>query len=127
MQAHEDLLNEAGPFCNPSTGEVVQRLPDELMRRLRDANLARGIPRQRSGNTQTYATWFVFFTDEIKERVMREFRQANQKRKRKSKSKAGAESGDRPDAEGSPSPDESPAPQAQSGLAQFRRIRQMRK
>ncbi len=118
MQAHQDLLNQARPFCNPSTGEVVQRLPDELMQQLRAAKLTRGIPGCRSQHTQTYATWFVFFSDQIRDRVLLEFREANLNRKRGRKAVVGS-------VEQLPTgSDQSVAqPSAQRGLAQFRQTR----
>lgn len=121
MQLHEDLLNQARPFCNPETGEVVRRLPDEIMQQLRAAKLARGIPCRRSQNTQTYATWFVFFNDQIRDRVLREFREANTKRKPERKDATKADS---PTTASSPSNvSGSSPPLAQRGLGQFRRMR----
>ena len=82
MQDHRELLNLPRPFCDPATGEVVQRLPDKLMLQLCAANLARGIPGCQSNHTQTGGTWFVFFTDEIRDQVLLGFREANYNRKR---------------------------------------------
>ena len=67
---HEELLNEARAFCDPTSGEVVERIPETLMEKLRAAQLARGIPGKRSEQTQSYATWFVFLNSEIRERVL---------------------------------------------------------
>jgi len=44
MKEHEQLLDEARNFCNQTTGEVLDRIPEELMNRLRAAKLARGVP-----------------------------------------------------------------------------------
>ena len=41
------LLDEARRYCDQKTGEVVQRIPEELMDKLRAAKLARGIPGSR--------------------------------------------------------------------------------
>lgn len=69
------FLDEARQFCD-AHGEVVQRIPDELMARLRQAKLARGIPGRPSSRTGTRATWFVFFSDVIRDRVLAERRVA---------------------------------------------------
>ena len=34
MDNVDQLLNEARGFCDPSTGEVLQRIPEELMQKL---------------------------------------------------------------------------------------------
>ena len=71
MSEDEQLLDEARPFCDAATGEVVERMPEELMQRLRAAKLARGIPGQAS-----QATWFVFLNSEIHDGVLVEYRKA---------------------------------------------------
>lgn len=81
MKEHEQLLEEAGAFCHPTTGEVLQRIPEELMNRLRAAKLARGVPGRRSDRTDTHATWFVFLSDDIGEQVLAKWRDANRQRK----------------------------------------------
>ena len=43
MSKDEQLLDEARVFCDPSTGEVLKRIPEELMQKLRMAQLARGV------------------------------------------------------------------------------------
>ena len=82
MTDHEQLLEQAWRFCDPNTGEVLARLPDELMSKLRAAGLARGVPGKRNEQTETYATWFVFLSDGIRDRVMAEWREANRQAKR---------------------------------------------
>jgi hypothetical protein len=88
MPDHQDLLDEARPYCDASTGEVLERIPDDLMRRLRAARLARGVPRLKNQNTQTQATWYVFLTDQIREQITVACRDANSQRRRARKSKA---------------------------------------
>ena len=83
MNEHEQLLDDARKFCEPTTGEVVECIPEELMMKLRAAELARGIPGKRSERTQSYATWFVFFNNEIRDRVLTEWRKAKTARKRR--------------------------------------------
>ena len=83
MSEHQQLLDEARQFCDPTTGEVVERIPEDLMKQLRAAKLARGIPGTPSQRTESYATWFVFLNDEIRERVMAEWRKGNAARKRR--------------------------------------------
>ncbi len=118
MENHQDLLNQSRPFCDASTGEIVQRLPEELMQQLRAAKLTRGIPGCRSHHTQTYATWFVFFTDQIRDRVLLESREANHNRKRGRTAVVGSAEQQLADN------DQSVAqPPAQRGLAQFRQTR----
>jgi hypothetical protein len=82
MSEHQELLDEARRFCDPTTGEVVQRIPEELMKTLRQAHLARGIPGKRSQRTESHATWYVFLNSEIRDRVLAEWRKANAARKR---------------------------------------------
>ncbi|MFV2069126.1 MAG: hypothetical protein ACC645_19335, partial [Pirellulales bacterium] len=82
MSEHQQLLDTARQFCDPATGEVVERIPEDLMRKLRAAKLARGIPGTPSQRTESHATWFVFLNDEIRERVLSEWRKANAARKR---------------------------------------------
>ena len=43
MDERECLLSEARNFCDAVSGEVVERIPDNLMHRLRAAKLAVGI------------------------------------------------------------------------------------
>jgi len=83
MKEHEQLLKEARDFCDPTTGEVLQRIPEELINQLRAAKLAKGIPGGRSERTETYATWFVFFSDDIREEVLAKWREANRQRRRR--------------------------------------------
>ena len=82
MSEHQQLLDEARQFCDPTTGEVMERIPEDLMKQLRTAKLARGIPGTPSQRTESYATWFVLVNDEIRERVLAEWRKANAARKR---------------------------------------------
>jgi hypothetical protein len=82
MSEHQELLEDARPFCDPETGEVLRRIPEELMKKLREAKLARGIPGKPSRRTESYATWFVFLTSEIRDRVLAEWRRANAAQKR---------------------------------------------
>lgn len=93
MSEDQKLLDEARRFCDPTTGEVLRRIPEELMNKLREAKLARGIPGKRSRRTETYATWFVFLNSEIGNRVLAEWRKAKAARKRaRGKAKQGRES-----------------------------------
>lgn len=88
----QELLDEARRFCDPTTGEVVERIPEELMKRLREAKLARGIPGKPSHRTETHATWFVFLRSDIQDRVLAEWRKARAARKRtRGKAKQGPE------------------------------------
>jgi hypothetical protein len=120
MQSHQELLNQARPFCDPSTGEVVQRIPDELMQQLRAAKLAKGIPGGNNHNTQTHATWFVFLTDQIRDRALLGFREANRMQKQGQRGrKAAVGSVEQHPADSV----QAVAPQAQRGLAQFRQSR----
>jgi hypothetical protein len=79
----EELLNEARAYCDPNTGEVVKRMPEKLMRQLRDARLARGIHGRRSEATKSQATWFVFLNDNIRDLILREWRTASKQPKRR--------------------------------------------
>ena len=83
MNDHQQLLDEARQFCDPTTGEVAERIPEDLMGKLRAAKLARGIPGTRGQRTESYATWFVFLNDEIRERVLAEWRKVSSARKRR--------------------------------------------
>lgn len=112
MPTNEDLLDEARPFCDPSTGEVLQRIPEELMQRLRAAHLARGIPGRRSPHTQSFATWFVFFNEEIRASVLNEYLTAQRKRRGTAKEPS------RPPKKQTPVNHQPPA---QRGLGGFRR------
>ena len=76
MSEHEQLLDEARSFCDPTTGEVLERIPEELMTRLRGVKLALGIPGKPSQRTQSEATWFVFLNSDIRDRVRAEWRKA---------------------------------------------------
>jgi len=114
MQSHEELLDEARPFCDSSTGEVLQRIPDELMQRLRAAQLARGIPNRQSAHTQSFATWYVFFNEEIRAQVLNEYLNAQRKRRVTGK----------PPINPTTKPKKAPAsqgPPAERGLGGFRR------
>ena len=93
MSEDQNLVDEARRYCDPTTGEVVQRIPEELMKKLREAKLARGIPGKPSQRTESHATWFVFLDSEIRDRVLPEWRKANAARKRgRGKAKRGPES-----------------------------------
>ena len=83
------LLDEARRFCDPATGEVVERIPEDLMKKLRNAKLARGIPGKPNPDTESQATWFVFFDAEIRARVLADVRRvrANQRRARAKRAK----------------------------------------
>jgi len=92
MSEYRELLDEARRFCDPTTGEVVRRIPEELMKTLREAKLARGIPGKPSQRTESHATWFVFLNSEIRDRILAEWRKANAARKRgRKKAKQGSE------------------------------------
>ena len=82
MRADQDLLDEARPFCDVSTGEVVERIPEDLMQRLRAAKLAVGVGGKRSERTETTATWFVLLDDTIRKQVLTACRMARRKRRR---------------------------------------------
>ncbi len=110
MSEHQQLLDEARRFCDPATGEVLERMPEELMKKLRSVNLARGIPGKPSRRTESHATWFVFLNSEIRDRVLLEWRKANAGRKRSR--------GSRTSASGSSSSDA--RPKAGRGLKEFR-------
>ncbi len=77
----EELLTAAREYCDPETGEVIKRIPEALMRKLRDANLARGIRGKRSTKTDTSATWFVFLDAAIRDARLLEWRESNKRRK----------------------------------------------
>ena len=77
----QELLAAAREYCDPETGEVVRRIPEPLMRKLRDAKLARGIRGKRSSKTDTNATWFVFLNAAIRDTRLQEWRKENKRRK----------------------------------------------
>ena len=81
MKEQEQLLDEARTFCDETTGEVLQRRPEELMSKLRAAQLAKGVPCRRNERTETYATWFVFLSEDIREQVLAKWREANRERR----------------------------------------------
>ncbi len=81
MNEHQSLLDEARSFCNPTTGEVITLIPEELMGRLRAAKLAVGIAGE-SSQTTTNAKWIVFLDDEIREQALTRWREAKRQRKR---------------------------------------------
>ena len=83
MKEHEQLLDEARNFCNQTTGEVLQRISEEMMNRLRAAKLARGVPGRRNERTETYATWFVFLSDDIRDQVLAKWREAHRLRRQR--------------------------------------------
>lgn len=83
MKEHEQLLEEARTFCDPTTGEVLQRIPEGLMNKLRAAKLTRGVPGRPNERTETYATWCVFLNDEIRDQVMARWREANRLRRQR--------------------------------------------
>ena len=82
MSEDENLVDGARGYCDPTTGELVERIPEELMKKLREAKLARGIPGKPSQRTESKATWFVFLNSEIRDYVLAECRKANAARKR---------------------------------------------
>ena len=84
MTGYQRLLDEARRFCDPATGEVVELIPEELMRQLRAAKLAVGIWGKEC-QTATNAKWFVFLTDDIRDQALTEWRRANRKRRRPKK------------------------------------------
>ena len=90
MSKDDQLLDEARGFCDASTGEVLQRIPEELMQKLRKAQLARGVPGKANKQTDSYATWFVFFNSDIRDHVMSEWRMNAQAKKRKRRRGKGA-------------------------------------
>ena len=81
MNEHQHLLDEARRFCNPTTGEVVELIPEELMKLLRAAKLAVGIPGEVS-QTATSAKWIVFLNEDIRGQALRQWREANRQRQR---------------------------------------------
>ncbi len=81
MTGCQPLLDEARRFCDPATGEVVELIPEELMRQLRAAKLGVGIWGKEC-QTATNAKWFVFLTDDIRDQALTEWRRANRKRRR---------------------------------------------
>jgi hypothetical protein len=81
MDEHQRLLDEARRFCDPVTGEVVERIPEELMRRLRASKLAVGISGAAS-QTATSAKWIVFLDDRIRDQALTLSREAKRKRQR---------------------------------------------
>jgi hypothetical protein len=81
MNEHQDLLDEALSFCDPTTGEVVELIPEELMRRLRAAKLAVGIPREVS-RTTARAKWIVFLNTEIRDQAVTQWRATKHQRQR---------------------------------------------
>ena len=82
MTEQERLLEAAREYCDPETGEVLERIPDELMAQLRAAMLARGIRGKPSQRTGSSATWFVFLNSEIKDRVLAMWRRPKRAAKR---------------------------------------------
>ena len=68
-------------FCNPTTGEVVELIPEELMKLLRAAKLATGIWGEQ-GQTATNAKWYVFLDDDIRDQALAKWREAHCKRNR---------------------------------------------
>jgi hypothetical protein len=79
MNERQHLLDEARRFCNPTTGEVVELIPEELMRLLRDTKLAVGIPGEVS-QTSTSAKWIVFLNNEIRNQASTQWREAKRRR-----------------------------------------------
>ena len=90
MDKVDQLIDEAREFCEPSTGEVLRRIPEELMQKLRAAKLARGIPGKPNKNTGSYATWFVFLNSDIRDHVMGEWRRAQRSLNRKRRQRTAA-------------------------------------
>ena len=125
MSDNAQLLEQAQKFCDAETGEVIERIPEELMKELRQAKLARGVPGNRSKKTDSFATWYVFFTDEIRDRVMKEWRDANRSRKGKS----GKPADKKPAKTGNRSGGSKPQhrPKASKGLSQFMQRRKTQK
>ena len=89
MNEHQHLLDEARRFCNPTTGEVVELIPEELMRLLRAAKLAVGIPGEAS-RTATSAKWIVLFNDDIRDQALMQWREAKRQRQRTKRRHVGA-------------------------------------
>jgi hypothetical protein len=89
MNEHQHLLDEARRFCNPTTGEVVELIPEKLMRLLRTAKLAVGIPGEAS-RTATSAKWIVFFNDDIRDQALMQWREAKRQRQRTRRRHVGA-------------------------------------
>ncbi|MHB8971223.1 MAG: hypothetical protein ACYC3X_11640 [Pirellulaceae bacterium] len=75
----ERLLDEARSFCDPATGEVIELIPEELMKRLRVAKLAVGISGAVS-QTTTSAKWIVFLNDQIRAQALTQWRETSRKR-----------------------------------------------
>jgi hypothetical protein len=100
MNEHQHLLDEARKFCNPTTGEVVELIPEELMKLLRAAKLAIGIPGEAS-RTSARAKWIVFLNAEIRDQAVTHWREANRQRQRTRREPTGSRppvppSGDEP-------------------------------
>jgi hypothetical protein len=89
MNERQHLLDEARRFCNPTTGEVVELIPEQLMRLLRAAKLAVGIPGEAS-RTATSAKWIVFFNDDIRDQALTQWREAKRQRQRTKRRHVGA-------------------------------------
>jgi hypothetical protein len=89
MNERQHLLDQARRYCDPETGEVVELIPEDLMRQLRVAKLAGALQRGES-RTGTSATWFVFLNDNIRDQVLAAHREAKRKRRTRAK---GASSG----------------------------------
>ena len=68
MNDHQRLLNEAARFCNPTTGEVVELIPEELMKLLPRREISSGIWGEQ-GQTATNAKWYVFLDDDIRDQA----------------------------------------------------------
>jgi hypothetical protein len=81
MQPNQDLLGEAIPYCDATTGEVRERIPEELMQRLRRAKLAVGVGGRRAERCGTSATWFVFFNEAIRAQALERYRAHRRRRK----------------------------------------------
>ena len=90
MTKDDELLDEARQYCDANTGEVLRRIPEELMQKLRKAKLARGIPGKASKHTDSYATWYVFLNSDIRADVMNAWRVACAAKKQKGRAAAEA-------------------------------------
>ncbi|MBP90195.1 MAG: hypothetical protein CMJ64_26380 [Planctomycetaceae bacterium] len=69
------------------------------MKKLRAVKLARGIPGKPSRRTESHATWFVFLNNEIRDRVLIEWREAKAARQRSRGSRTSASGSSSSDAQ----------------------------
>lgn len=117
MNQHQHLLDEARKYCDPSTGEVVELIPEELMRLLRAAKLAVGIPGEAS-RTAARAKWIVFLSAEIRTQALTQWRETNRQRQRTKRRRP-----DKPAQVPAPQAEPREKPSGERGLRSFLRPR----